>query len=165
MLDIGLQELLVLMVLALLVFGPDKLPELGKKLGRAMREFRRASDEFRQTVETNLQIHESILPPSATEPSPAAVTEGASPEGTPLVAEVPPEPEPVREGDGTPGPAEPPEPFWARRNGKLLHRYACVWRTRVPEAERLPLKTATDGWDMGLQACPACDPRAAEAVS
>ena len=42
MLDIGIQELLVIMVLALLIFGPDKLPELGRRLGRAMREFRRS---------------------------------------------------------------------------------------------------------------------------
>jgi sec-independent protein translocase protein TatA len=165
MLDIGLQELLVLMVLALLVFGPDKLPELGRKLGRAMREFRRASDEFRQTVETNLQIHENLLPPSAAEPSPPAVAEGS-----PLVAEATPaagEPaaEPAPAGEGTPAPVDPAEPFWTRRNGKLLHRHACGWRTRVPEAERIPLKTATDGWDMGLQACPACDPRGSEAAS
>ena len=57
MLDIGIQELLVVMVLALLIFGPDKLPDLGRRLGRAMREFRRASDEFRSTVEQNLQIN------------------------------------------------------------------------------------------------------------
>ena len=44
MLDIGIQELLVIMVLALLVFGPEKLPELGRRLGRAMREFRRAEE-------------------------------------------------------------------------------------------------------------------------
>ena len=50
MLDIGVQELLVIMVIALLVFGPEQLPELGRRLGRAMREFRRASDEFRRTV-------------------------------------------------------------------------------------------------------------------
>ena len=48
MLDIGFQEILVMGVIALLVFGPDKLPDLGKRLGRAMREFRRASDDFRQ---------------------------------------------------------------------------------------------------------------------
>ena len=66
MLDIGIQELLVIMVLALLIFGPDKLPDLGRRLGRAMREFRRASDEFRSTVEQNLQINadHDISPPS-----------------------------------------------------------------------------------------------------
>ena len=55
MFDIGFQEMLVIGVLALLVFGPGKLPELGRMIGRALREFRRASDEFRSTVETNLQ--------------------------------------------------------------------------------------------------------------
>src|SRR5881628_1756517 len=63
MFDIGLQEMLVIGVLALLVFGPSKLPELGRMVGRALREFRRASDEFRSTVETNLQINEPDPPP------------------------------------------------------------------------------------------------------
>src|SRR5437870_13888534 len=59
MFDIGLQELVVIGVIALLVFGPSKLPELGRMLGRTLRELRRASDEFRQTVETNLNLNES----------------------------------------------------------------------------------------------------------
>src|SRR5207249_7253021 len=67
MFDIGLQEMLVIGVIALLVFGPSRLPELGRRLGRAMREFRRASDEFRRTVETNLNLNDdhSPLPASA----------------------------------------------------------------------------------------------------
>ena len=64
MFDIGLQEMLVIGVLALLVFGPSKLPELGRMVGRALREFRRASDEFRSTVETNLHINEPDPPPT-----------------------------------------------------------------------------------------------------
>jgi sec-independent protein translocase protein TatA len=68
MLDIGIQELLVIMVLALLIFGPDKLPELGRRFGRAMREFRRASDEFRSTVEQNLQIHDQDISPPTPSP-------------------------------------------------------------------------------------------------
>ena len=83
MLDIGIQELLVLMVLALLIFGPDKLPDLGRRLGRAMREFRRASDEFRSTVEQNLQLNadHDISPPTPSpfEPTPASATEGGAP--------------------------------------------------------------------------------------
>ena len=58
MFDIGLQELVLIFVIALLVFGPKNLPQLGRSLGRAMREFRRASDEFRSTIETNLKINE-----------------------------------------------------------------------------------------------------------
>src|SRR3990167_4880811 len=69
MFDIGLQEMLLVGVIALLVFGPSKLPELGRMLGRAMREFRRASDEFRSTVETNLHIND----PEPVIASPAAV--------------------------------------------------------------------------------------------
>src|SRR5207248_1991387 len=81
MFDIGLQELLVIGVLALLVFGPSKLPELGRMFGRAMREFRRASDEFRSTVETNLKIHEDLEPvitPTPTETSTTAVLESTT---------------------------------------------------------------------------------------
>src|SRR6266852_131034 len=59
-------------VIALLVFGPSKLPELGRMFGRAMREFRRASDEFRSTVETNLHINDPE--PFMAPPSPASVT-------------------------------------------------------------------------------------------
>ena len=68
MFDIGLQELVLIFVIALLVFGPKNLPQLGRSLGRAMREFRRASDEFRSTIETNLKINE---PDPLPEPAPA----------------------------------------------------------------------------------------------
>ena len=73
MFDIGLQEMLVIGVLALLVFGPGKLPELGRMVGRALREFRRASDEFRSTVETNLHINDPdpIIPPVSASIEPA----------------------------------------------------------------------------------------------
>src|SRR2546428_13733486 len=70
MFDIGLQEMLVIGVLALLVFGPGKLPELGRMVGRALREFRRASDEFRSTVETNLHIND---PDPIIAPTPAPI--------------------------------------------------------------------------------------------
>src|SRR5437879_13149969 len=77
MFDIGLQETLVIGVIALLVFGPSKLPELGRMVGRAMREFRRASDEFRQTDETNLNLNDldPVTAPSSmptVEPAPPA---------------------------------------------------------------------------------------------
>src|SRR3972149_1742825 len=72
MFDIGLQEMLLVGVIALLVFGPGKLPELGRMVGRAMREFRRASDDFRSTVETNLHLNDPepvIAPEAPGEPS------------------------------------------------------------------------------------------------
>lgn len=54
MLNIGPQELLVILVIALLVVGPQRLPELGRSLGRWMRELRNAQDEVRRTIQVNL---------------------------------------------------------------------------------------------------------------
>lgn len=165
MLDIGIQELLIIMVLALLVFGPEKLPDLGRRMGRAMREFRRASDEFRSTVEQNLQmnVEHDILPPAADSGAPALAETAGAPG---LAAEAP-----VAEGSDGAASASgaaaegPPEPYWASRGGRLLHRRECAWRARVPEPERLPLKTALEGWEQGLRPCPVCEPREAEMAS
>lgn len=188
MLDIGVQELLVLMVIALLVFGPDKLPELGRRLGRAMREFRRASDEFRSTIETNLNLHEeSILPPSATTPSSptasadglaSAPSAGVEPEpeaGAAMTASggtepgdtpkgLVPDPIGLFEETDTSGIA-PREPFCTRRGGRLLHRTSCDWAGRIPDAERIALKTAAEGWELDLRPCPVCDPQDAVPTS
>ena len=51
---IGVQEIVVIFVIALLLFGPKKLPELGRTLGKAITEFRRASNELKSTFETHL---------------------------------------------------------------------------------------------------------------
>jgi sec-independent protein translocase protein TatA len=163
MLDIGIQELLVIMVLALIVFGPDKLPDLGRRLGRAMREFRRASDEFRSTVEQNLQINadHDISPPSPSplEPAVSPVPDTAMTETTAVTAADQPRTQPSVAGVDGPAAEEMTEPFWTSRGGRLLHRRDCAWRARVPASERIPLKTATEGWEQGLRGCPACDPK------
>jgi TatA/E family protein of Tat protein translocase len=49
--SIGMPELIVIFVIALLIFGPKKLPEVGKSVGKAIREFKKASDELRKKVE------------------------------------------------------------------------------------------------------------------
>src|SRR5262249_47339455 len=77
MFDIGLQEMLVIGVIALLVFGPSKLPELGRMVGRALRESRRARHDFRTTAETPLHHNETAPIPQPASPAPettAAVT-------------------------------------------------------------------------------------------
>jgi TatA/E family protein of Tat protein translocase len=52
---LGGPELFLILVIALIVFGPRKLPEIGKSLGRMMMEFKKASNEFRQTIESEVE--------------------------------------------------------------------------------------------------------------
>ena len=53
--SIGMPELILIFVVALLVFGPKKLPELGKSLGRGLSEFKRASDDLKRTIEDEIE--------------------------------------------------------------------------------------------------------------
>lgn len=55
---LGMPELIVIFVIALLVFGPRKLPELGRSLGKSLGEFKRASNELRNTLEEEVRIEE-----------------------------------------------------------------------------------------------------------
>lgn len=48
--SVGLQEIIVIMVIALIVFGPKKLPEIGRSLGQAIRELRKVSQEFTSVI-------------------------------------------------------------------------------------------------------------------
>src|SRR5437870_1724145 len=156
MFDIGLQEMLVIGVLALLVFGPSKLPELGRMFGRAMREFRRASDEFRSTVETNLNLNDTSPPPAP------ATTEAPAGEGTTSTSSLPSEMESAIATETSTVSGEPPsehaEPFAAKRGAKLFHRVECSWLKGIPEIDRVYLKTVADGRDQGFVTCPVCEP-------
>jgi TatA/E family protein of Tat protein translocase len=53
---IGTTELLLILVVALILFGPRKLPELARQLGRGMNEFKRASDDFKRTWEREVEV-------------------------------------------------------------------------------------------------------------
>ena len=153
MFDIGLHELALIFVIALLVFGPKNLPQLGRSLGRAMREFRRASDEFRSTIETNLKINE--LDPL---PEPAPVT--ASPEATPepvVTAEALPE-SVLSPYDAPPVPVPEGEAYLAQRSAKLFHGRDCSWARRIAEPERVYFKRVAEAREAGFAACPVCEP-------
>jgi sec-independent protein translocase protein TatA len=56
--SIGMPELIIIMVIALVIFGPRKLPELGRSLGKSLGEFKRASNELRSTLEEEIRIEE-----------------------------------------------------------------------------------------------------------
>lgn len=56
--SIGPAELILIFIIALLVFGPKKLPEIGRSVGRALREFKRTSDEIRGRIEEEIEASE-----------------------------------------------------------------------------------------------------------
>ena len=55
---IGMPELVIIFVIALIVFGPRKLPELGKSLGKSLSEFKKASNELRNSLEEEIRVEE-----------------------------------------------------------------------------------------------------------
>jgi TatA/E family protein of Tat protein translocase len=100
---LGGPELFLILVVALIVFGPKKLPEIGKSLGRMMNEFKKASNEFRQTLEDEVEADkrreaariEAPMAVSATVVEPATTT--------PAAPAAPPEP-PTSSGGTAPEP-------------------------------------------------------------
>src|SRR5512132_2746285 len=79
--SIGMQELIVIFVIALIIFGPRKLPELGKSLGKSIAEFKRASNELRNTLEEEIRLAEQRQ-----KTAPAATPIPAASSTTPLTA-------------------------------------------------------------------------------
>jgi sec-independent protein translocase protein TatA len=56
--SIGMPELVIILVIALIIFGPRKLPELGKSLGKSINEFKKASTELQNTLEQEIKLEE-----------------------------------------------------------------------------------------------------------
>ena len=63
MLGIGMPEILIILVVALVVIGPKRLPEVAKTLGKGFAEFKKATDDFQETVRKDLELekHEDLL--------------------------------------------------------------------------------------------------------
>lgn len=88
--SIGMPEMIVIGVIALLIFGPRKLPELGKSLGKSIAEFKRASNELKNTLEDEIRSEElqaarksAEVPPSAASAAAGGATAAAHAEPPP----------------------------------------------------------------------------------
>ena len=96
--NLGFPEMIFIFLLALIIFGPKKLPEIGRQIGKALNEFKRASNEFKAQIESeisHLDVEDrQILPPSEPPSGAIAATTTA--------------PEPVP--DPEPHTIEPPQP-------------------------------------------------------
>jgi Tat protein translocase TatB subunit len=104
MFNIGTQELLVILLIALIVVGPRKLPELSRQIGRGLREFRKVQDEVKDMVKIDLNPE----PPSVHQPGVSGPRRAPSPHRTPRPAtepaagaETPPAPRPVDPAGGS----------------------------------------------------------------
>ena len=74
--SIGMPELIIILTIALIIFGPRKLPELGRSLGKSLGEFKRASNELRNTLDEEIRVEEqrnaerAAPPPRPVDPEP-----------------------------------------------------------------------------------------------
>ena len=99
---IGMPELIVIFVIALIIFGPRKLPELGKSLGKSLAEFKRASNDLRHTLEEEIRVEDAT-------PTPAEGGTSSAPESK---VESPPSPTDTNEEDPLRKRSKAPEATW-----------------------------------------------------
>ncbi|HEX5476149.1 MAG TPA: twin-arginine translocase TatA/TatE family subunit [Vicinamibacterales bacterium] len=74
--SVGVPELIIIFTIALIIFGPRRLPELGKSLGKSLAEFKRASNELRNTLEEEIRIEDHRAPEPTVAPPAAAPAPG-----------------------------------------------------------------------------------------
>jgi TatA/E family protein of Tat protein translocase len=86
---IGMPELIIIFVIALIIFGPRKLPELGRSLGKSLAEFKRASNELKSTLEEEIRLDEqrSAIDAARAAQTPASTSSPASTTGAPQAEE------------------------------------------------------------------------------
>src|ERR1043166_4383324 len=94
--SLGIQELLLIFVVVLIIFGPRRIPEIGRTLGKALAEFRKATDDLKGTIEREVRLEE-LKQVSSQVVAPFEVVSSSEPE-------VIPEPVPAPEAAPEPAP-------------------------------------------------------------
>jgi sec-independent protein translocase protein TatA len=122
MFNIGPLELMVILIIALLVVGPRRLPEVGRSIGRGIREFRRAQEEVQKTIQSALNEEPAHPSPAPSEPG----------------SDVAPQPEGQAATDGTDGTDV------ARHVGKGLAELRKA-RDEIQRSLRVDLDDQSDG--------------------
>ncbi|OFV93984.1 MAG: hypothetical protein A3H95_07900 [Acidobacteria bacterium RIFCSPLOWO2_02_FULL_64_15] len=84
--SIGMPELIIIFLIALIIFGPRKLPELGKSLGKSLAEFKRASNELKSTLEEEIRIEEQRSNVEASRATSAQAAATPTPAPAPVAA-------------------------------------------------------------------------------
>lgn len=72
---IGIPEMIFILVIALLIFGPKRLPELGKTIGKALGEFRRATTDLKRSIDVEIAADEPAPRPTVAAPRPTVARE------------------------------------------------------------------------------------------
>jgi sec-independent protein translocase protein TatB len=115
MFGLGFGEIVIIAILALLVLGPDRLPDAAKTIGKTLRDLRRATDDIKGQIETELYTDErkaakpALVPPvPATPPRPAGPPPPASAENVPGLEAALAEPEPLASAPVASAPSAPP---------------------------------------------------------
>ena len=80
--SVGVPELIIIFTIALIIFGPRKLPELGKSLGKSLAEFKRASNELKNTLDEEIRMEERRSAERQQPPHIAAPAEPVTPSAT-----------------------------------------------------------------------------------
>jgi Tat protein translocase TatB subunit len=130
MLNIGPQELLIILVIALIVVGPQRLPALGRSIGRGLRELRKAQDEVKRTIQVNLDDEppngrSGARPTGGVRPAGAADGRAAAPSAAASAA-----------SDSTPTASEPLPPDEIREISRSLGRSLAELRRAKEEVQR-----------------------------
>ena len=76
--SVGFPELLIIFTIALIIFGPRKLPELGKSLGKSLAEFKRASNELKSTLDEEIRMEERRSTERQEPPRPAELADAGT---------------------------------------------------------------------------------------